>query len=1154
VRSLKRARERARQCRREIGRGKENLFDRVIKYLDDRHQVEIIPTNADFLQNGHALLKPSEGCLYYDKKYDDHPVRRLEVILHELGHLELHDRLKRLCSEPDPVYGSIYASDGAGTLARYNPRSVEEAEANAFVAEFLCEQEEVFRLWQGQPAADSKLIADHFGVAIHTVHTQLAEALYWIACGVQDKSLKKSGIEHDRVTRRFGSIDYDESQLAAARFTGAPALVDAGPGTGKTATLVKRIEFLLEDYQADPESLLVLTFSNEAAQELLDRVADKFGENVAARIRVSTFHGFGVSFLHHHGQFAGVDASALLIDEVGQEELVNSIIGGVRCEKLIRLKNPAEGIREIVRHINYLKNRLYDPESLSDELERREGDFSGHDDRDRGPSRQFLELFRVYEREKSAEQRLDFADLIALPVRILGNEPALAARYREKYRWVMVDEYQDVGRSVATLLRHLCGPNNPPWVVGDSRQAIYRFLGAAAENVEEFEKDFPDGVRFRLNVNYRSSPEIIGVANQLASLINGHTEGERGRSWCAAASNPRSIGPTPVSIAIADSDLAEQEGIAAVVKGWINQGISPGDVAILARRNIDVRDLVLALGRLGIKAITSGLATPEGAAGDLACIATFDDTPRTSLPRLAFALGRGRFDQSTIDSVIRQFNETPGALDSGEDLLLPEQAIGWELIAEIRRACDGLLSTASDGDAYTKMCIFLFDASDYLRRIIDHPDQTERSLALVEIVTALSRAASWRMAHPGLHPAPSRKGFGEYFRRSLNESAGGLIPPPAISDAVRVMTCHASKGLEFQCVAVVGQTLSRAPQLYQWLPPALQPADDEDIRQSDSLLFVSVTRAQGALVISFAGTHSGTPRSRGREVTPLFSRWQNIHGSSAIDIPQLAVERERAVLTTIWGEAPGRVIGAHSLDRDRCSIRTYLAELLGMRFPLNHRPIYPNFFQSVRRALERISHEFGREWDRLTDSQAHEIFLKEWEDHRIGDHPHHQIYLRLGQQYIERFARAAQSLPPVWEHIDTTVGGQQIDRLLRLNLVAFYRTIEGRVIAISFRPESFAAKATEGNLPWSSLDSAFRIPFVLLREREPQLHPYIFSGEDGLIYRFVWSKRKDSLGEEMRRAIEKFGQLSQGVFVEQVDRWKCDRCESRVICPYWLRR
>ncbi|MBO0801416.1 MAG: UvrD-helicase domain-containing protein, partial [Blastocatellia bacterium] len=271
--SLKRARERARNCRARIGGEKDSLLERVIEYLEDEHEIELVSANSEFLQNGHALLKPAEGCLYYDRKYDDDAVAKLKVILHELGHLELHGRLKQFCAEPDPVYGSVYAaSSAAGGLTRYHPRAVEEAEANVFATEFLCPQDEAFVLWRSSADMDSVKIARHFGVSVNTAQVQLAEALFWIAIGENSEPVKK----------RFTGLAYNESQLAAATFTGAPALVCAGPGTGKTATLVKRIEYLLQVIAAEPESLLVLTFSNEATQELEERIADRFGEPIAA--------------------------------------------------------------------------------------------------------------------------------------------------------------------------------------------------------------------------------------------------------------------------------------------------------------------------------------------------------------------------------------------------------------------------------------------------------------------------------------------------------------------------------------------------------------------------------------------------------------------------------------------------------------------------------------------------------------------------------------------------------------------------------------------------------------------------------------------------------------------------------------------------------
>jgi superfamily I DNA/RNA helicase len=1144
MRSLKRAREHARNCRLKIGGEKEGLLGRVISYLEDEHQIELIPANSDFLQNGHALLKPAEGCLYYDRKYDREQAGKLKVILHELGHLELHGRLKKLCSEPDPVYGSIYAASGAGRLTRYNPRAQEEAEANAFATEFLCPRDEAFTLWRSAP--DSSVIADRFGVSVHTVHAQLAEALFWIASGAGPVPEKK----------RFTGFECDDSQIAAATFTGAPALVCAGPGTGKTATLVRRVEYLLDERRAEPESLLILTFSNEAAQELEERIAGRFGEQIAARIRISTFHGFGVTFLHHHGQLAGIDA--IIMDEAGQAELVDSILGKADCEKLLKLKRPAETAALIVEHINYLKNRLRTPESLAAAIEEWE---IAEDAREKQAARQFLRIFQLYEEEKAARQFVDFADLIAIPISILEREKELADRYSKKYRFVLVDEYQDVSRSVATLLRRLCGPRNPPWVVGDTRQAIYRFLGAAAENVEDFEKDFPGGKTFELNVNYRSCREIVIVANQLASLMGGApTASESAKHhkrrddlWIAASVNPQSFAPSfdmpPVRVSVAHSDPAEQEGVAAQIEDWIKQGVAPGEIAALARRNIDVRNIALALGRLGIRAVAAGLATPEGAAGDLACVATFADRPKTSLPRIAVALGRGRFEKSVINSVVRWIS---AAADDEGNFEAPGNGPGDQLAAEIRRAWRCLLLHKQRGDAFTKMCAFLFDAGDYLLRILALPAGSERSLLLGEITTALSQAAGWRISRRGLPHRQSRLSFGEYFRESLNAGAPGLIPPPPTADAVRVMTCHAAKGLEFPYVAVVGQTLSAAPREHKWLPPNLQPSAEEDIRQSDSLFFVGATRAQRALIVSYASTAGGGARARGREITPLLNSWRGAHSVSTVHLPETGVEREQAEVTDIWGGVPKGPLAASSLDRGRCAVQTYLNEFLGARFPLDEKPLYPAFFQATRRAMERVVYESSKKGNAISQSKAAEIFRQEWSANGADGHRHHRIYFALGQKYVERFAAAAEILPAADKYLESAMGDDTAGLRLRLDLVAFHRAADGSVIAVQFRPESYADKAKDGSLQWSKLDNSYRIPFALLRRREPNLQPFVFSGEDGVLYPFLWSVKKSSVEEEARRAEERYKLFSRRIFNQPINRWKCDRCEVHVICPHWI--
>ena len=1139
MRSLAVARQRARACRTLLGAASEPLFDQVVRYLSTTHHIELHPANHVFLDGGRAEVSPSEGCLFYDEGLDSHPAEKLLTILHELGHLELHARLQRCCAAPDPVYGSMYINDGAPALARYNRRAREEAEANAFAAEFLCPSHEVLQQWQHDAAASSSAVAQRLGVSVAVVHAQLAEALYWLAMG------------HDTTEPddRRGVVAWDASQREAATYTGSPALVQAGPGTGKTATLVRRIEYLLEVYGAAPEAFLVLTFSTDAAEELRQRVAVRFGEAIASRMEISTFHGFGVMFLQHHGHLLNRAAEASILDETGQEELVTSLLGTIRCAHMVSLHNPDDTVRDLVRHIGYVKDRLIYPDQLAAELAAWQP--SAEEQQPYAAACEFLELYRAYESAKTARGSVDFADLIALPMRILDAYAVLRQQYRDKYTWVMVDEYQDVSRAVAALLRQLCGPHNPPWVVGDTRQAIYRFRGAAPENVAQFPEDFPGARVFNLETNYRSCAEIVQVANQLATLMETptHAGSASQECWLAGASLPALAGPA-VMIVEADSDAAEQAGIAAQIAAWRAMGVPAHDMAILARRNIDVRNIVLALGQQGIRATTTGLVTPEGAAGDLAAMVTLADSPRASLPRLAFALGRGQYSAEVVNAVLTQALET--LTDAGRLATHGYDGEGERLMAAMRRASNSLYEQRFSADAFTMMCTFLFDASDYLRRILAQPQGSERSLALGEIVTSLTRAAGYRFTHADVEPRLSRLGFGQSFRASLHGRTPCLVPPQPTADAVRVMTCHAAKGLEFPCVIVAGQTLSQASRSYAWLPAALQPDATDEARQADALLFVGATRAQRALVMTYATSASGARRARARQVTTLLSRWQTLHAASTSNVPSQPTMRARVAMGTVWGGWPRDALTARVLDKDACAIRTYLEHYLQVRFPTTTRPLYPIFFDALRRTMGRIvqrAHETGTP---VSVDAAEELLMRSWPTQDIEDHPHYALYYERARTYVAQFARAYTPQSHTHQPLDLTLHDQPTGMALRLDLLAHYLTDDGIPVAITWRPESLAEKHRQHGVLWSALSPAHRVSFVLLKQRHATLQPYVFSAEDGVLYPYAWTNRAQDFDQEAARLTEQRQALAQQRFETVVQSWTCDRCPVRLSCPYWL--
>jgi hypothetical protein len=619
--------------------------------------------------------------------------------------------------------------------------------------------------------------------------------------------------------------------------------------------------------------------------------------------------------------------------------------------------------------------------------------------------------------------------------------------------------------------------------------------------------------------------------------------------WKPGCVHP-ALGQPSVLVAIADSDQSEQAGIAKQVKAWIDMDVPPRDIAVLARRNVDVRNIVLTLGAEGVRATTSGLITAEGAAGDLAEVVTFANRPRASLPRLACALGLERFGPDVTNAVIKQALST---IDQDGNFAEDDFSEGNALVADVRRAINALKAANFTGDAFTMMCVFLFDGSDYLRAVLNKKEGAAQSLMLDEIVTSLSKAAVYRFTHSGCEPWKSRKAFGEYFRTSLCSSTPCFIPPRSNTDAVRVMTCHSSKGLEFPCVAVAGQTLSRAPSQYAWLPPSWQPPSEVDLKQANSVFFVGATRAKQAVFISCATTASGSQRSPRRTITPLLQRWQSIHSIPTINLSPMPPAIEEIVMGPIWGGTPYGTLSARSLDRESCAIRTYLEQFLRIAFPLSLRPLYPIFFSVVRNALRKILELAQEKRKAVSEEGAKNILLELWPtDEDIVNHPHASIYFNLAQRYVVNFAEVYNPEPKMAEVLNLIIDESENGPALRLDLLAHYRDDNGIPIALNFRPESIAQNVRSQGLLWGGLKPPQRVGFVILRGLEPDVRPFVFSGDDGTLHPYQWTNRHADYQRESTRLTNQLKEFGEGVFRTTLRMRTCDRCPARVSCPYWM--
>lgn len=1129
MRSLDEARRRARECRAEIGGPQAGLLERLEQHLRTVHRVRVNPVAPEYLDGGEGEIDTSgqRPRLNYSRELDDDLARKLELFAHEYGHLILHARLRNAGLPPDPVLGSAYLGEGAAALARYNPRSREEAEANAFATEFVCPAGELFARWRADEGLTAEELAAEYGVSVELVRVQLAEGLYLVGSHAEDAPRAD----------RPESPPNDDQERAATR-KGIPVLVDAGPGTGKTKTLVRRVVHLLAEENAQPESLLVLTFSRAAADELRERVARAVGAETAARIEIATFHEFGMKVLCEHGHLVGLAERFAILDEPAQEEAVARVLGRVQCDPILNLKRLDETAREVARHITYLKDRRVTPERLLEEIAELP---------ETHPARALHAVFAEYEADRTAIGAVDFADLILLPTRILENEE-LRGRFRDKYLWVMVDEYQDVSRAVASLLQRLCGPGNAPWVVGDARQAIYRFRGAAPENVTEFPNDFPGAQVHTLSWNYRSSAAVVDAANQLAALMAGVPQAEG--TW-RAATEPGAVRGVAVEVVDADSDRAEHDVVAARAREWMDrEEAAPGDIAVLARRNIDVRNIALALNRAGVPAVTAGLVTSEGAGGDLAAVLALPDAPRAAIPRLVHLLGRGRAEAGELNAAVARILAD---MDGSGDFALADEAP--DACAELRRLVDDLKPLRFGGDAWDVLCAFLFGRGGYLRRVLARRAEAEASLDLEEILTSLGLALMHRVTRTDGDRRDSRLAFAARFRERLTEAAGSALAARPVANAVRVMTCHASKGLEFPFVAVAGQSLPARVRGFPWLPDAMRPPAEDDALQADALLFVGVTRARRAVSVSFARTSTGAERARPRTLPGLLTRWS---GSGSIPVRvevRGAAEKERVVMGPIWGGTVPATLTAYALSSD-CAIRTYIEDHLGIDFPPGDTSLYPKFIWRCRRAMQRVTELAHQRGAAVASDEAETLVAAEWPEDDFADHPHLPIFQPRAVRWVRAYAAAYE---PGDEPAEVLVGEVEISagadaRVMRSDLVARIRTASS-TIAVMFRPDDLEpGKRDPSSLNWSALKESHRLPFVLLQENEPEVHPRVFVGPSGRLFPYKWSDRKrdEGLRKEAEAARAALASQAAGRFEHTVDDYGCDRCRSRVSCPVWI--
>jgi DNA helicase II / ATP-dependent DNA helicase PcrA len=605
----------------------------------------------------------------------------------------------------------------------------------------------------------------------------------------------------------------DDQRQAVASPLGA-ALVLAGAGSGKTRVLVHRVAWLIQVEGASPNSILAVTFTNKAAAEMRSRIETLLGLPSGA-MWLGTFHGLAHRLLRIHWREAGLPQSFQILDSEDQARVLRKVL------KALELDETRWIPREILWFINAQKD---------------EGHRSKHIKDDGDPTRrQLIKIYQAYEEACQRAGVVDFAELLLRAYELWRDNAPLLQHYRARFRHVLVDEFQDTNAIQYKWLMLLSSPpSGLPFVVGDDDQSIYRWRGARVENLQQFRRDFPQAVLYKLEQNYRSTGTILKAANALIS----NNSGRLGKTlWTSGADGER------VKLYAAFNERDEADFVVNRIREWVANGGARREVAVLYRSNAQSRVFEEAFlnARMPYR-VYGGLRFFERAEikdtlAYLRLIASRADD--TSFERVVNMPVRG-IGAKTMDTVRDHARSTATSLWNGAlhcvQHALPQRAA---LALQAFMALIDRLAREVEGMELHEQVDHVIQMSG----LIEHfkKEKGERGEGRVENLLELVSAA--RGFSPETDAENELSPLESFLAHAVLESGEGQADP--YDDCVQMMTLHSAKGLEFPVVFLAGMEDGL-------FPHQRSVADLAGLEEERRLAYVGMTRAMRQLYITYA--------------------------------------------------------------------------------------------------------------------------------------------------------------------------------------------------------------------------------------------------------------------------------------------------------------
>ena len=591
--------------------------------------------------------------------------------------------------------------------------------------------------------------------------------------------------------------ELNSMQEKAVNHIEGPMLVLAGAGSGKTKVLTSRIANLI-DNGISPYNILAITFTNKAAKEMKDRVYRIIGSS-ANNIQISTFHSLGLKILKENYSLLGYDRNFTIIDSDDVLTIIKKILKDLNLSK--ELYNP----REIKNKISSAKNEMMGVDSFS------KVEFDHN----------IVEVYRLYQRKLKNGNSVDFDDLLILPIKLFKNYPNLLNEYQERYKYILIDEYQDTNEAQYTFSKILAAKYRNIFVVGDNDQAIYAFRGANYKNILNFEKDYPEAKTILLEENYRSTKTILNAAN---CVIKNNKERKDKNLWSNNEEGNK------IKYKVVENEKEEASFVVDKIKELINSGVKEEDIAVLYRTNAQSRVIEEEMLKKNIKyrIVGSFYFYNRKEIKDLLCYLRLINNHKddVSFLRVINTPKRG-IGEKTIDNLTNNATEEGislyEAINSGKELEFKK------LIEELTKESENL--------SLTELIDNILEKSG-MKKEYSSSKLLEDEIRLENLNEFKSITKSYEE---------------EYGSATLSDFLDEISLVSDMSehqegnDRVSLMTVHSVKGLEYDYVFIVGMEEGIFPHYN-----AINYGGNAEIEEERRLCYVAITRAKKDLTITSA--------------------------------------------------------------------------------------------------------------------------------------------------------------------------------------------------------------------------------------------------------------------------------------------------------------